>query len=86
MRKQKQNPKKEESKEQYNWNSMTEIEMQKKSWASHKAVATKYWTEAESLILPTRSVSVEDDLIRLDQLHKNLAGKQNFLSDLNSKI
>ena len=65
---------------------MTEIEMQKKSRASHKAVATKYWTEAESLILPTRSVSLEDALIRLDQLHKNLARKQNFLSDLNSKI
>ena len=60
--------------------------MQKKSRASHKAVATKYWTEAESLILPTRSVSLEDALIRLDQLHKNLARKQNFLSDLNSKI
>ena len=65
---------------------MTEIEMQKKSRASHKAVATKYWTKAESLILPTRSVSLEDALIRLDQLHKNLARKQNFLSDLNSKI
>ena len=60
--------------------------MQKKSRAFHKAVATKNWTEAESLILPTRSVSLEDALIRLDQLHKNLARKQNFLGDLNSKI
>ena len=60
--------------------------MQKKSRASHKAVATKYWTEVESLILPTRSVSLEDALIRLDQLHKNLTRKQNFLGDLNSKI
>ena len=29
---------------------------------------------------------LEDALIRLDQLHKNLASKQNFLSNLNSKI
>ena len=64
---------------------MTEIEMQKKSRASHKAVATKYWTE-ESLILPTHSISLEDAPIRLDQLHKNLARKQNFLTDLNYKI
>ena len=60
--------------------------MQKKCRASHKAVATKYWTEAESLILPTRSVSLEDAQIRLDRLHKNLARKQNFLGDLNSKL
>ena len=60
--------------------------MQKKSRAYHRAVATKYWTEAESMILPTRSVSLEDAPIRLDQLPKNLARKQNFLSDLNSKI
>ena len=56
---------------------MTEIEMQKQSRASRKAVATKYWTEAESMILQTRSVLLEDSLIRLDQLHKNLARKGN---------
>ena len=50
--------------------------MQNKIRASNKAAATKYWTEAESLILPTPSVSHEDVLIRLDQLHKNLARKQ----------
>ena len=50
--------------------------MQKKSRASHKAVATKYWTEAESLNLPTRSVSLENALIRLDQLQKNSPGNK----------
>ena len=44
--------------------------MQKKNRASHKSVATKYWTEAESLILPTRSVSIADAVFRLEQLHK----------------
>ena len=63
---------------------MTEIEMQ--SRASHKSVATKYWTEAESLILPTRSVSIADAVIRLKQLHKNLSRKQTFLNDLNLQI
>ena len=53
--------------------------MQKKSRASHKSVATKYWTEAESLILSTRSVSIADAVIRLEQLHKNLSRKQTFL-------
>ena len=65
---------------------MTEIEMQKKSRASHKSVATKYWTEAESLILPTRSVSITDAIIRLEQLHKNLLRKQTFLNDPNLQI
>ena len=65
---------------------MTEIEMQKKSRASHKSVATKYWTEAESLILPTRSVTITDAVIRLEQLHKNLSRKQTFLNDLNQQI
>ena len=65
---------------------MTEIEMQKKSRASHKSVATKYWTEAESLILPTRSVSIADAVIRLEQLHQNLSRKQTFLNDLNLQI
>ena len=65
---------------------MTEIEMQRKSRASHKSVATKYWTEAESLILPTRSVSIADAVIRLEQLHKNLSRKQTFLNDLNLQI
>ena len=59
---------------------MTEIEMQKKSRASHN------WTEAESLILPTRSVSIADAVIRLEQLHKNLSRKQTFLNDLNLQI
>ena len=65
---------------------MTEIEMQKKSRASHKSVATKYWTEAEHLLQSTRSVSLPDALIRLEQLHKNLSRKQAFLNDLNSQI
>ena len=65
---------------------MTEIEMQKKSRASHKAVATSHWMEAEPSIPPTRSVSLEDALIRLVQPHKYLARKQYFLRDLNSKI
>ena len=65
---------------------MTEIEMQKKSRASHKSVATKYWTEAESLILPTRSVTITDAVIRLEQLYKNLSRKQTFLNDLNLQI
>ena len=65
---------------------MTEIETQKKSRASHKSVALKYWTEAESLILPTPSVSIADAVIRLEQLHKNLSRKQTFLNDLNLQI
>ena len=65
---------------------MTEIEMQKKSRASHKSVATKYWKEAESLILPTRSVSIADAVIRLEQLHKNLSRNQTFLNYLNLQI
>ena len=60
--------------------------MQKKSRASHKSVATKYWTEAETLILQTRSVSIADAVIRLEQLHKNLSRKQTFLNDLNLQI
>ena len=60
--------------------------MQKKSRASHKSVATKYWTEAESLNQPTRSVSITDAVIRLEQLHKNLSRKQTFLNDLNLQI
>ena len=48
----------------------------------------KCWIEAELLILPTRSVGIiqEDCLIRLVQLHRNLARKQYFVSDLNSKV
>ena len=57
--------------------------MQKKSRASHKPVATNYWTEAESLNLPTRSVTITDVVIRLEQLHKNLSRKQNSLNNLN---
>ena len=60
--------------------------MQKTSRASHKSVATKYWTEAESLVLPTRSVSIADAVIRLEQLHKNVSRKQTFLNDLNLQI
>ena len=65
---------------------MTEFEMQKKNRASHKSVATKYWTEAESLILPTRIVTITDAVIQLEQLHKNFSKKQTFLNDLNQQI
>ena len=65
---------------------MTEVEKQKKSRASHKSVATIYWTKAESLILPTLSVTITDAVIRLEQLHKNLSRKQTFLDGLNPQI
>ena len=66
---------------------MTKSEMKKKSGASHKAVVMNCWIEAELLILPTRSVTLEEDcLIRLAQLHRNFASNQVFVSDLNSKV
>ena len=49
--------------------------MQKKNRASRKSVATKFWTKAESLILPKRSVTITDAVIRLEQLHKYFSRK-----------
>ena len=63
---------------------MTDIEMQKKSRASHKSIATKDWTEAESLFLPTRSATITDAVTRLAQLHNNLSNT--FPKDLNQHI
>ena len=60
--------------------------MQKKNRASHKSVATKYSTEAESLIRPKRSVTITDAVIRLEHLHKDFSRKQTFLNEIKQQI
>ena len=62
--------------------SESQIEMKKKSRASHKSVAIRFWTEAESLLLPTRSVTIIDAVIRSEHYIKAAPEHRPFYTTL----